>query len=129
MAFTYRLSDLRGSKSGWWIVAHNEFAAKAEAFLIAEGYESYRVRCMSVKMIRNMLRHDLVQFLGSCSNVEELERFLLVMERINIKSLLYDWSCQGEGLNLAPGSRGSAGYYLFYNALNERALAYSQTHI
>lgn len=105
MVGTYRLRELRDPKSGWWVVAYIEFAAKAEAFLLVEVYDSYRLWCFLTEMIRNIRRFDLVRVLGSHGNAEEPERLLRVIERTNFAMLPDDLSRRGEGRSMAPGRR------------------------
>lgn len=50
MVFTYRALELRDPKSGWWVVAHIEFPAKAAAFFLVVLYNSYRLWSLSSEM-------------------------------------------------------------------------------
>lgn len=90
-----------------------EFEAKVEALLIVEVRESYRLWCLSTEMVRNIRFLDLVQVLGSRTNVHELDWSLRVIKHTNFASLPDYWARRDEGRSLVPGRRGRGGDYLF----------------
>lgn len=91
MVFTYHSQELCDPKLGCWVVVYSAFVASVESFLVVDVYDRHRLWCLSAETIRNILRLELVQLLGSRPNAEELERLLRVIERRNFASLPDDW--------------------------------------
>lgn len=43
MMFTYKVHEFCDLESGWWVVAYTELVRKTAAFVLFEGYDSYRL--------------------------------------------------------------------------------------
>lgn len=113
-------------ESGSWVIAYTEFAAKTEAFILAEVYDVYRLWALYSEMIRYIRALDLVRVLGSRENTDELERLPRVIERTIFSVLRDSLSHRGEGCSLARGQRGRGADYLFCKPHNERWMSYDE---
>ena len=87
LVLTYKTIWLLDRRSGWWVVAYTDNAAKTAAFILMDVYDNLRLRWLPTALIEGIRRLPLLQILGNRSNVQELHRLLRVIEKTKFEKL------------------------------------------
>ena len=90
-------------------------AAKTASFVLQDAYHNFRLWTLSRDCISGIRAMDLPRILGNQTNADELEKFLVIIERTNFVSLPSEWRARQRGVSYSTGRRGPGADWVYYD--------------